>query len=160
MRHLPKHLRPRWRYLVCALETPAEHEPAPRALQTAVWEAARGLLGDPGSADADLRVIRTALGPGGGTAVVRARRDEVATARAALACVHSVDGTPVGLRVLGVSGTLRAAEEKYMTGPAGTGEEDTVVFDGASRRAVHRGDGRVDLHGSGARLGATELDLE
>lgn len=160
MRHLPKHLRPRWRYLVCEVETSAEHEPAQRALQTAVWEAARGLLGDPGSADADLQVVRTALGPSGGTVAVRARRDEVTSARAALACVHSLDGTPVGLRVLGVSGTLRAAEEKYMTGPAGPGEEDTVVFEGASRCAVPRGDGRVDLHGSGAHLGATELDLE
>jgi ribonuclease P/MRP protein subunit POP5 len=109
MKHLPKHLRPRWRYLAVELETAPDTDVPRRAFQRAVWYAAGNLLGDAGSADADLRVVRyrfdEATGRGG--AVVRARHGEVSPARATLACVDAVDGHPLGLWVRGVSGTIR-----------------------------------------------------
>ncbi len=114
MKHLPKHLRPRWRYLAVGLETSPDAAVSRGAFQRAVWYAAGNLLGDPGSADADLRVLRFSFGDGEGEAVVRARRGEVGPARAALACVAEVDGEPVGVHVRGVSGTLRGCTEKYL----------------------------------------------
>jgi len=116
MKHLPKHLRPRWRYLAVALETEPGASLARSDFQRAVWYAAGNLLGDAGSADADLRVLRFSFdaAAGEGTAAVRARHGEVRPARAALACVSEVDGDPIGLSVRGVSGTLRGCTEKYL----------------------------------------------
>jgi ribonuclease P/MRP protein subunit POP5 len=114
MRHLPKNLRPRWRYLAVELEAASDVDIDRDAFQRAAWHAAGTLLGDPGSADADLRVLRFSFESGAGEAVVRVRHGEVGSGRAALACVATVDGHPVGLHVRGVSGTIRACEEKHL----------------------------------------------
>ena len=159
MRHLPKHLQPRWRYLAVGVEAWPDAELSRRDLQAALWESARALLGDPGSADADLSVLRFSFDRGTGGAIVRVRRDEVTTGRAALACVDSVAGHPVGLATLGTSGTVRACEEKYLSDrPQATGER-TVAFDGAERPAVVRGP-RLDVSGDDGFTGATNLDFE
>lgn len=133
MKHLPKHLRPRWRYLAVGLETESGESIDRRSFQRECWYAAQNLLGDPGSAAVDLTVVsfafaerggatdtdRTgdATGVGGtGEALVRVRRGETEPARAALACVHSIDDTVVGVHVRGVSGTIRAAKESFLEG--------------------------------------------
>ena len=89
-----------------------------RALQSAVWDAATALLGDPGSAAVDPTVVAFAFSPdeGRGTATVRVHRAEVERGRAVLACVAAVDGAPTALRVRGVSGTMRACAERYGDG--------------------------------------------
>ncbi len=159
MRHLPKHLRPRYRYLVVEIETWPDAEFDERDLQRSVWFAAQNLLGDPGSADADLRVVRSWFWRGGGQAIVRVRRDEVDSARAALACVESVRSHPVRIGVRGASGTIQAAEEKYKGGPAEPTREEQVAFRGADRPAVVI-DERVDVDLDGTFVGATPEDLE
>jgi ribonuclease P/MRP protein subunit POP5 len=161
MKHLPKHLQPRWRYLAVAVEAWPDAEITRRDFQAALWESGRALLGDPGSADADLTVLRFDFAEGAGEAMVRARRDEVTRARAALACVESVAGHPVGLAVLGVSGTVRAGEEKYLSERPQARGERTVAFGGAERPAVVRGS-RLDVRerGDDGFTGATDLDLE
>ncbi|MFB6168543.1 MAG: Rpp14/Pop5 family protein [Haloferacaceae archaeon] len=117
MNSLPKSRRPRWRYLGVGVEVGAAPDAAPdrRALQSAVWDAATALLGDPGSAAVDPRVVEFSFSPGDetGTAMVRVRRGEVERGRAVLACVAAVDGSPVALRVRGVSGTMRACAARY-----------------------------------------------
>lgn len=159
MKHLPKHLQPRWRYLAVGLETWPDAAVDRRSFQAAVWDAARALLGDPGSADADLTVLRFEFDGGAGQAIVRVRRDEVTRGRAALACVDEIDGHPVGLAVLGASGTIRACEENYLSGRPQASGERTVAFDGADRSAVVRGP-RLDVAGDDGFTGATNLDFE
>ena len=113
MKHLPKHLRPRWRYLAVALETSPDASIGRRGFQREVWYAAQNLLGDPGSADADLTVVYFRFDDGGsGEAIVRVRRGEVDAGRAALACVDEVDGTPLGMYVRATSGTIRGARSR------------------------------------------------
>ena len=159
MKHLPKHLRPRHRYLWVAIEAWPDADPDRRGFQRAVWAEARRLLGDAGSAAVDPTVVRFAFEDGAGTAVVRVRRGEVGRGRAALACIASVDGDPVGIRVRGTSGTIHAGEERYMRPrPEETGEK-TVAFGDAERTAFVRSD-RVDVRTDGAFAGATDLDLE
>ncbi|ELK49589.1 ribonuclease P protein component 2, partial [Haloferax sp. BAB-2207] len=80
-------------------------------------------------------------------------------ARAALACIDAVGGDPVGVRVRGVSGTVRACSERYLHGRAGISEERTVVFENDSRTAVVR-DSLFDVRGSDGFTGATQLDFE
>ena len=159
MRHLPKHLRPRWRYLAVRLETWPDAEVDRRSFQAALWESARSLLGDPGSADADLTVVRYEGGNGTGVAIVRVRRESVDSGRAAIACVDAIDDQPVGLAVVGTSGTVRACEENYLSGSPQATAERTVAFDGADRPAVARGP-RLDVAGDDGFTGATNLDLE
>ncbi|QIO22605.1 Rpp14/Pop5 family protein [Haloarcula sp. JP-L23] len=158
MKHLPKHLQPRWRYLAVELETWPDADLDRRAFQREVWYAAQNLLGDTGSADADATVLRFEHADGLGHAIVRVRRGQTDAARAALACIGSVDGVPVGLRVTGTSGTVRACEEKYIRGPAEPFEQRHVVFENAERRAVAR-ETRVDVRTDHTFVGATDLDF-
>lgn len=159
MRHLPKSLRPRYRYLAVEVETWPDASFDERDFQRSLWFAAQNLLGDPGSADADLRVLDSGFYRGGGWAIVRVRRDEVESARAALACVDAVRDDPVRVGVRGVSGTIRAAEEKYKGGPPEATREETVVFRGCERSAIV-GDGRVAVDLDGNFVGATPDDCE
>jgi len=130
MKHLPKHLRPRWRYLAIKLETWPDERIGRRSLQRELWYAGQNLLGDPGSADADLSVVRFEFGDGTGNAIVKVRRGETEPARAALACIDGIDGAPVGIRVCGISGTIRAAEENYLGRDGQESEEKTSCCSG------------------------------
>jgi len=159
VKHLPKHLRPRYRYLWTRIEAWPDAAIDRGAFQRAVWAAARGLLGDAGSAAVDPTVSRLAFADGAGTAAVRVRRGEVDRGRAALACIATVGGEPVGIRVRGTSGTIHAGEERYMGARPEETSEKTVAFENAERAAVVRSD-RVDVRTDGAFAGATDLDLE
>ena len=114
MKHLPKHLRPRWRYLAVSLENWPEADFDRNAFQRHVWFAAQNLVGDVGSAELDLTVVDFDFGAGEGYAVVRTRRGEAERARAVVACVDAIDGADLGVRVAGVSGTVRACREKFL----------------------------------------------
>lgn len=118
MKSLPKSRRPRWRYLGVGVETAQGADIDRRTLQSSVWDAATALLGDPGSAAVDPRVVAFSppAGDGRGTAIVRVRRGGVERGRAVLACVAAIDGNPVALRVRGVSGTMRACARRYGEG--------------------------------------------
>lgn len=159
MKHLPKHLRPRWRYLLVGIEAWPDADVSRRDFQRSVWFAAQNLHGDATSADADLRVLSYEFDDGEGEAVVRARREHVEEARAALACVDSVRDDPLGVHVRGVSGTVRAGEERYLGRAGQNSTEEDVVFRNATRRAVAR-DGLVDVECDGGFVGATRSDLE
>jgi ribonuclease P/MRP protein subunit POP5 len=159
MKHLPKHLRPKWRYLAVEIETWPDVTIDRGSFQRSVWYAAQNLLGDPGSADADCTVVRFGYADGVGEAIVRVRRDHVQPARAALASVSDVNDEPVRIAVRGVSGTIRACEEKYFNGPPEIRCEKPVAFEDADRSAVVRGD-VADVRIDDGFAGATELDLE
>ena len=159
MKHLPKHLRPRWRYLAVELAAWPDADVDRGAFQRELWFAAQNLLGDPGSADADLRVFAFRFSDGAGEAVVRVRRDETGPARAALACIDEVNGDPIRVAVVGISGTVRACEEKYMGGAPINPGENRVVYRNTARRAVSR-DSLLDIEVDGGFTGATRLDLE
>ena len=156
---LPKHLRPRYRYLAVWIEAWPDADIDRRSFQAALWESSRSLLGDVGSAEADPGVLRFGFASGVGEAVVRTRRDEVGTTRAALACIDAIRGHPVGIFVRGASGTVRACEEKYIGERPESVTERNVAFGSAAREAVVR-DGRADVRTDGAYTGATDLDLE
>ena len=158
MKHLPKHLRPRWRYLAIGLESWPNAEIDRRSFQRELWYAAQNLLGDVGSAELDASVLHFEFENGIGEAVVRTRRGEVDRTRAALTVIDAVDGADVGLRVRGTSGTVRACEEKYIRRPREDFEERNVVFGNADRRAICRND-RVDVELPDGFVGATALDI-
>jgi ribonuclease P/MRP protein subunit POP5 len=158
MKHLPKHLQPRWRYLAVAVETWPGAQVDRDSFQRAVWHSARTLLGDTGSARLDLSVLRFQCQDGSGEAVVRSFRGEVERARAVVASIERVDDDPVGLRVRGTSGTIRGCEEKYMGRRRVHSTERDVAFDGANRTALVWSE-RADIRVDDAFAGATTLEL-
>ena len=158
MKHLPKHLRPRYRYLGVELRADPGTEVDRGAFQRHLWYAAQNLLGDVGSAEVGLEVLGFEFDDGEGSAVVRARRGTTDHARAVLACLHEVDGARIRAVVRGASGTVRGCEEKYIRRPGGVSEERTVAFADADRRADVREDGLSVRVGS-SFVGATHLDI-
>ncbi len=158
MKPLPKHLRPRYRYLAATLETWPDADIARDAFRDALVASVRELFGDAGVAAAEPRLVRFALAEGAGHAVVRTRRDAVDRTRAGLAATSVVDGEPVAGCVRGISGTVRACEEKYLHGRQLARGESNVTFEGADRPATVRG-ARVDVRVEDAFAGATDLDL-
>ena len=159
MKHLPKHLRPRWRYVAVGIETWPDADVGRRAFQRALWYAAGNLVGDAGSADADLSLLSFAYADGRGEAVVRVRHGHVAEARASIACVSEVDGEPVGIRVRGISGTVRACEERYMGRAGANSTQRDVAFRDAERPAVVREDA-CDVRVESGYVGAAAFDIE
>jgi ribonuclease P/MRP protein subunit POP5 len=158
MRHLPKHLRPRYRYLAVEVETWPDAEFDRGEFADALGTAARSLLGDAETAAIDLRVVDLELEAGGGSAIVRVRRNTVDRARAAVACVDAVAGQPVRIGVRGVGGTLRATEEQYRGAPPQAQGSETAQFRDQQVEAFDRDD-RVDLRIDQAFVGAIPEDL-
>jgi ribonuclease P/MRP protein subunit POP5 len=158
VKHLPKHFRPRWRYLAVEIETWPDATLDRGRVQRELWYAAQNLVGDAGSAALDLTVVSFEYVDATGSVVVRVHRGEVDRARAVVATVDEVDGQSVGVRVAGVSGTVRACEEKYIRRRPEHSEQRDVVFGNAERSAVVW-NGRADLRRDEAFTGATTLDL-
>ncbi|MFW5965756.1 MAG: Rpp14/Pop5 family protein [Halodesulfurarchaeum sp.] len=156
MRHLPKHLRPRYRYLAVEIEAPLGDPLEEPTFRETVARQSRSLLGDVGSAATDLRAVEIDLGDGGGTGLFRVRHDAVDRGRAVLACVSSVEGTPVRVGVRGVSGTIRAAREHLDVSLQG-GERESARFRNRDVEVQRRGD-RIDLVGED--VAGTTADIE
>lgn len=159
MKHLPKHLQPRYRYLALEIETWPDSDLDASSLESAIRTSVRRLLGDVGNATTALSVVRFRFDEGVGDAVIRTRRGCESTARAAIACVTTVGGAPIGLSVVGISGTVRACSEKYIGERPEPVTERNVVY-GSAQRAAWCRDDRVDIRTNGAFTGATNLDVE
>jgi len=160
VKHLPKHLRPRWRYFAVGIETWPDADLGRRGFQRALWYAAGNLLGDAGSADADLTLLSFSHDGGEGEAIVRARHGHVDDARATIACVSEVDDEPVGVRVRGISGTVRACEERYMGRAGGSSTQRDVAFEGGAERSAVVREDAYDVWTGSAYVGAAAFDTE
>lgn len=99
-------LRDRRRYI--AMEIEAEDAVSPRDLAAEIHSTYQSLYGDTGGARLKLVVFDGRFG------LLRCRNCHITEARTALATVHSIGGTRAAIRVLGVSGTIKAATEKYI----------------------------------------------
>ncbi|MDZ7688180.1 MAG: Rpp14/Pop5 family protein [Halobacteriales archaeon] len=122
---LPKSLRPRHRYIFFVVETLPDASFGEHDLRRTLWFEAQNLYGDVTSAETRAALVEydgedATLGLG----VVRCAHNRVEETRAALACVDEVNDHPVGVRVVGVSGTLESGREKY--GETPTTQETTV----------------------------------
>ncbi|MFP4175403.1 MAG: Rpp14/Pop5 family protein [Halobacteriales archaeon] len=111
---LPKSLRPRNRYVFFEVEMLPDASFGEHDLRRALWFEAQNLYGDVTSAETRAELVEyddddATLGTG----VVRCDHERVEETRAALACIDEVNDDPVGLRVVGVSGTLAAGRDRY-----------------------------------------------
>lgn len=75
-------------------------------LLNAIWDSVYSLYGDIGTSESKLWLIRYDKK---GIGILRCTHTKVEEVRAALACVHSVNGAGIGISVIGVSGTIKGA---------------------------------------------------
>ena len=110
MKILPSSLREKKRYI--AFEVISESgEPLDRkALLDEIFFATQTLVGDAGSSEIGYRLMDF----DGSRGIMRVSLGGVELARAAISTVCSIKGSRAAIRVLGTSGTIKAAIEKYI----------------------------------------------
>ncbi len=100
--------RERRRYL--ALKVVSEQHVDERDLIDAIWNAVLQLFGEYGASQANIRLIEYDLQRN--YAVVRCPHTALERVRASITSVTQIDGKPVSIHVMGVSGTLKALRKK------------------------------------------------
>ncbi len=83
----------------------SEREIDKKSLLKEIWDSVYSLYGDAGASESRIWL----MGYDGGEGILRCAHDKVEEVRAALACIHSVNEARVGIRVIGISGTIKGA---------------------------------------------------
>ncbi|HPY72750.1 MAG: Rpp14/Pop5 family protein [Methanothrix sp.] len=134
-------LRDRRRYI--AFEVEAEDRVRAGDLMAEIRAAQTSLFGDLGSAKNRLRMISF----DGRFGLLRSSHLRTEESRALLATVTSVGGTRAAIRVRGISGSIKAATEKYIP--------QSTLQPGENKRRVDLG----PVSGSVVRTRGREIDL-
>lgn len=108
---LPKSLREKKRYIV--FEVLCERDRELGQVVDAIWDAVLDLLGQQGAARANPWVMGDLFDDEKQRGGIRVNKDDVEEVRAALALVQEVGGEEAAIQVLGVTGTMDSAREKY-----------------------------------------------
>lgn len=110
MKILPPTLRESSRYLAFSLTS--EDDISRKDLVNEILYSASTLFGDVGSSQMGLRLLAFQENKG----IIQCSTDRIWEVRAVLASVFSVKGIRARIRILGISGTVLAATEKYLQG--------------------------------------------
>ncbi len=108
---LPASLREKKRYIV--FEVICERDREPGQVVDAVWDAILDVLGQNGAAAAAPWVLGDLFDAAQQRGGIKVNKDAVEEVRAALAMVQAVGGEEATVQVLGVTGTMDSAREKY-----------------------------------------------
>ena len=103
--------RVRRRYL--ALRVVSEQHLDERDVIDAVWKAVFELFGEYGASRTNVSLME--YDPQRNYAVVRCSHTALERVRASIASITDINGKPAVIRVIGVSGTLRALRKKALT---------------------------------------------
>mgnify|MGYP006107473707 CR=1 FL=1 len=158
MKPLPKHLRPRYRYIVVSIESWPTAQLDKRTFQHAIWASTSRLFGDIGATTADLFLIRFEFSNGSGWGIIRTRRDALPIARSSIACISKINEFSVGIIVRGVSGTIKSCEDKYLSEPSEPVISGEHLFNTKMSPSFTRGN-CIDIQTDTDFIGATHLDV-
>ncbi len=117
MKTLPSSLRQRKRYL--AIEVIAEREVSREELLREIFSSLGSLYGDIGSSECGVRL----LDYGSQKGVLRCSHGMEDRSRAAFATITTIGGQRAIVHVLGISGTVKGATQKYIQCAAISGPE-------------------------------------
>ncbi|TRZ87526.1 MAG: ribonuclease P [Methanosarcinales archaeon] len=107
MKTLPV-LREKKRYI--AFKIISENTINRRELTEELLDSMYSLFGDKGTSE----INPALMSYDGGFGVLRCQKDRTSDTRAALACINRVGGGCVSIQVLGISGTVKGAMEKFI----------------------------------------------
>ncbi len=119
-RILPPTLRERKRYL--AFKVISEDKMNYADLSNTIWHSILNFLGEFGTSEADIWVLKDNYDEKEQTGLIKCDHLAVEKVRAALALVQRIGDIRVIIRVLGISGTIRAAKKKFF------GEKDLTNY--------------------------------
>lgn len=113
MLYMPPSLREQRRYLL--FEVMLECEIDKRELLKEIWDSLYALYGDVGASESKLWLIEyhKKKGTNSGVGILRCAHDKVNEVRAALACIHSVNESRAGIRVIKTSGTIKGVSHQH-----------------------------------------------
>ncbi|MCJ7478785.1 MAG: ribonuclease P protein component 2 [Candidatus Nanohaloarchaeota archaeon QJJ-7] len=109
---LPSSLREKKRYIVFEIICRKDRELG--QVLDAVWDSVLDFLGQEGTAKADPWIIEGMFNEEEQKGAVKVKKDYVEEVRAALALVQEIGGEEAALQILGVTGTMDSAREKYL----------------------------------------------
>lgn len=111
---LPPSMRPKKRYII--FEVISEHPIEYNDLANAVWSSLMDLEGEAGASDSRMWFISNLYDDKRQMGIVKCGNSVVEAVRAAIALVQIVSENKCIVRVLGITGTLKSASEKYFEG--------------------------------------------
>jgi len=114
-------LRERRRYL--AFKVVSEKKISLTDLSGAIWHSILNFLGELGTAQANVWLVKNIYDEKNQLGLIRCAHTAVEQVRAALALVNRIGDQRVIIKVIGVSGTIKAARKKYF------GEKDLTAFE-------------------------------
>ncbi len=104
-------LRDKKRYL--AYEIISSQKIPFQDLSNAMWHAILNYMGEVGASDAGAWIMKNEWNEEKQTGMIKCSHTAVEKIRSALALLNRVGDVPVIIRVIGISGTIKAAEKKY-----------------------------------------------
>ena len=109
---LPPSMRSHKRYIVFEIisEKPVEY----KDFSSAVWSSLMNFLGEQGTAEARIWLIKNLYEEKNQRGVIKCKHDFVEQLRTALVLINIVGETKAIVRVLGVTGTIKSAKSKYL----------------------------------------------
>jgi len=109
---LPPSLRSHKRYIIFEIisDNPATYSD----LVNAIWNSMLNFLGELESSEAMLWLIQNLYDEKSQRGVIKCRHDFVESIRAILSLIQTVGETRVVIKILGVTGTIKSARNKYL----------------------------------------------
>jgi ribonuclease P/MRP protein subunit POP5 len=109
---LPPALRPNKRYVI--FEIISEHPVEYSDFSSAVWASLLDFAGELGASDARIWLIANLYDDKRQRGIIKCSNISVETVRAALSLVQIISEHKCIVRVIGVTGTLKSAQDKYL----------------------------------------------
>ncbi|MBI2578240.1 MAG: ribonuclease P protein component 2 [Candidatus Aenigmarchaeota archaeon] len=110
---LPPSMRSQKRYVV--FEIISEHKVAYPDIVTAVWANMLGFLGEAAASEAKIWNIKNLYDESQQKGVIRCAHDRVEHIRTVLSLMQIIGESRCVVRVVGVTGTIKAARNKYLS---------------------------------------------
>ncbi|MFH1631279.1 MAG: Rpp14/Pop5 family protein [Candidatus Aenigmatarchaeota archaeon] len=109
---LPPTLRTRGRYVI--FEIVSESKLSYADFSAAMWNSLLDLMGELGVSEARCWLIKNLYDDKNQRGVIKCAHDRVEHVRASLAFIHTIGDTRATVRILGVTGTIKSAQQKYL----------------------------------------------
>ena len=113
LKPLPSSLRPTRRYI--AYQVMSEDKIQYNDLLNGIWHSILNFLGEFGASEAEIWIVRNLYDERKQSGMIRCSHRYLEKIRAALSLIERIGDTRVIIKVLGVSGTIKAAKMKYFS---------------------------------------------
>jgi ribonuclease P/MRP protein subunit POP5 len=112
---LPSSLRGKGRYI--AYQVLSEEKFLFQDLINSMWHSLLNLLGELGTSEANIWIAKDTYDEKRQTGIIKCSHDKVEQVRAALALIERIGDIRVVVKVLGISGSIKATKMKFFEEP-------------------------------------------